>query len=319
MLIGFLATAYLTLLLVIIYYLMGFIDARYTNNIDAVVINKLSPRTYLGQAKRLETTLRRVIVTFSDQQAATGIALLSSGFAQLSSGIDSYHWQILVYLVWFSSLTHLTTLTVLRQYFLHNPAARLGRAVLMLITVTMLGAALLPTGNNIWFYGNVYHAGPLAAAPAICYFQRLGSSKSFEIGSPGGISMIISIAVLASGYLTRMIQLSNHATAVSHRWLKEKPRNFLQKLLDHAAQRSSNHASGSYSVYWKVDNLILEILFVWLKALLDIYSSMIWEVCIFFLSFIRLSYHMCPDKLHDLLACIRSGLGNSQSLRCSKL
>ncbi|KAL8677607.1 MAG: hypothetical protein Q9186_005990, partial [Xanthomendoza sp. 1 TL-2023] len=154
-LIGFLTTAYLTLVLVIVHYLMSCVEKPFLNEIDEMILNKLSPKKYFGSVPRLEQTLPRIVLMFSDQQAVTGIALLSSAFAQLHANpaFSSYHWQIVVYLPWFSSLTHLTTLTVLRQYFRDNHAARLWRALLMLVTVAMLGTALLPTGDHLWFPG----------------------------------------------------------------------------------------------------------------------------------------------------------------------
>lgn len=80
-LIGFLATAYFTFLFVIVYYLTGCVEEKFTNEIDKVVLAKCSLRKYLKSVRRLELTLRRAILMFSDQQVVTGIALLSSGYA----------------------------------------------------------------------------------------------------------------------------------------------------------------------------------------------------------------------------------------------
>ncbi|KAL8917936.1 MAG: hypothetical protein Q9172_005627 [Xanthocarpia lactea] len=248
--IGFLTTAYMTLCIVVAYYLMGCIESRFLNIIDTVVLNKLSPRKYVVSVQRLETTLRRIVLMFSDQQAVTGIALLASGYAQLKSGIDSYHWQIVVYLAWFSSLTHLTTLTVLRQYFRENHHARSWRAVVMFITVVMLGAALLPTGVNQWFSGPF---DPAASIPAICYFRRLTSAtytERFELGSVSTLSMVISLFVLASGYLTRIIKLSERATIFSQTWLMEKPSGSLRSTRDSSLQRIEKHVPGLQKICW---------------------------------------------------------------------
>ena len=92
---------------------MGCVEEKFLNEVDKMVLTKFSPRKRVHSVQRLELALRRIVLMFSDQQAATGIALLASGYAQLSSSISNYHWQMLVYLAWFSSLTHLTTLTVL--------------------------------------------------------------------------------------------------------------------------------------------------------------------------------------------------------------
>ncbi len=191
---------------------MGCVEDDFLNEINRMVLRKISPRKYVGPLARLETALCRIVLMFSDQQAVTGIALLGSGYAQLNTGIgiDSYHWQIMIYLVWFSSLTHLTILTVLRQYFLTNPAARVGRLVLMLVTVIMLGVALLPTGDYPWFTGDGYFTIKTpAAVPALCYFQRFGSHEynaQFKFVSVAGVSLVVSILVLAVGYLFKRFQ-----------------------------------------------------------------------------------------------------------------
>lgn len=55
--------------------------------------------------------LGNVILNFSDQQVVLGIAVLIAGVSQLSSGLDSYHWSTVLNLAWFSSFTHILTLT----------------------------------------------------------------------------------------------------------------------------------------------------------------------------------------------------------------
>lgn len=178
-LIGFLATAYLTFVFVVIYYLMGCVEESFSNEVDKMVLTKLSLREYSTNIRRSELTLRRAVLIFSDQQAVTGIALLTSGYAQLRSGIASYHWQILVDLAWFSSITHLTTLTVLRSYFRDNHAARLWRSCFMLVTVTMLGVALLPTGDALWFTANIMNSDQSSITRSFLLFVI------FSVWSPG--------------------------------------------------------------------------------------------------------------------------------------
>lgn len=77
-LIGFLATAYLTFFFVVIYYLTGCVEETLTNEIDKMFLAKCSLRKYFKSVRRLELTLRRAVLIFSDQQVVTGIALLSS-------------------------------------------------------------------------------------------------------------------------------------------------------------------------------------------------------------------------------------------------
>lgn len=123
--IGFLATAWATWLLVTVYFFIGCVEEKSLNEIDKMFLARFSPRRRVRSVQRLEQALRRIVLMFSNQQVVTGMALLASGYAQLSSGINIYYWQMLVYLAWFSSLTHLLTLTVLWQYFQDNSKAGL--------------------------------------------------------------------------------------------------------------------------------------------------------------------------------------------------
>ena len=90
-----------------------------------------------------------------------------------------YHWQIVTYLAWMSSGTHLMTLSVLRIYLREYPKLRMWRICGMLILFVMLVIAIVPTGSNSW-YGLVYstHTNPRfphgvsTSIPAACFRDR---------------------------------------------------------------------------------------------------------------------------------------------------
>jgi len=282
-LIGFLATAYFTFLFVIVYYLTGCVEEKFTNEIDKVVLAKCSLRKYLKSVRRLELTLRRAILMFSGQQVVTGIALLSSGYAQLKyeNGIAVFHWQILVYLAWFSSLTHLTTLTILRQYFQNNKAARLWRSLLMLVTVTMLGVALVPTGDGYWISSDIAGGDLNLTVPALCFFHGLVSrdpSTQYTKDPVTTNTMILSLFVLVSGYLTRFVKLSEKATAFSKRWIRTIPSRKSRILRDDALNRVAKPSPKILKSHWVSAYVLLETLRILLRALLDISESMLWEM-----------------------------------------
>lgn len=303
-------------MMVIVQYLTGCVEDDYLNEIDRIFLSKFL-LTNWASSPRLEITLRRVVLMFSDQQAVTGIALLASGYAQLNSGtgIDSYHWQIMAYLVWFSSLTHLTTLMVLRQYFLNNPAARVGRALLMLATVVMLGVALLPSGDYLWFTGDGHHTIQSSAAiPAVCYFQRFGLREyndHIKLASVPGAFMVISILVLASGYLSRLLKLSNHASRFTKRLLRENPSRWLRGIRDIALKHVETQGPITRKLHWILGYVLIETSYVWLKALFDSYASMLCEVCIAhtvpWLSSVT-GHVLTPLRSSGLLALLGGGL-----------
>ena len=213
----------------------------------------------------------------SDQQVVTGIALLVSGYVQLPCDLDVYHWQILVYLVWFSSMTHLTTLTVLRQHFRDHPAIRSWRAVLMLITVLMLGVALLPTGHALWYPSSYY----FAAIPVKCVYQRLAPKYvSLDVGysETGHLNewiMITSILILFFGYMTRLIKLSRRATTFTKYWLRSAPGAKLNKLV---AKCESEGFTRSKRLHWRLTYWLLTTIYVCLHAYYEIFESMLSEV-----------------------------------------
>ena len=220
--------------------------------------------------------LGKAVLMFSDQQIVTGIALLASGYSQLSSGLDAYHWQILVYLAWFASFTHLTTLTVLRNYFQDHPATRLWRIILMVVTVSLLGIALLPTGNLWWLNSHPDTFG----VPALCFFQARNLNKQAFDMSPNDasghpMSMIISILVLFIGYVTRMVKLWPEASNFTRSWLRTKPGHAIKRALNASHHRSRQPKA---NIYWKFQRMVFEVIYIVTLAHLVIWDSMLWEV-----------------------------------------
>ena len=336
-LIGFLVTAYLTFAIVGIYYIIGYIPQDSLNSIDRGIIDTVWRKARSKPAKIWEPTLRTAVLMFSDQQLVTGIALLISGYAQLRCGLSVYHWQMIVYLSWFSSLTHLTTLTVLRQYFRENPVPRLWRAILMLLMVTMLMIALLPSGDIEWLGGAtsselvLLPSGealqlvgiPLEAGlPALCYFRRLvarSPEEQFEFDPYQTLSMLISVMVLFSGYLTRLIKLSNKATAFTKFWIRTKPGRLLKNTLNDSIQRARRPNANKY---WRLKHLILETAYVLLRACFDIYESTLWEVRIFSMGLLRhtsLTPLIFSSERADTLAGLCPRLGNNSFAQHSRV
>ena len=119
------------------------------------------------------------MLTMSDFQLVTGLSILISGFTQMNTGISAYHWQRLVQLAWFSSITHLCCLTALRNYFRRNTLGYFWRLPGMIILIIMLIVALIPTSHYTWesptlIYGEKKgdNIRPKPTDPAICYFNH---------------------------------------------------------------------------------------------------------------------------------------------------
>ena len=311
----------MVLILVLVYYVLESAPDTVSNPIDRGILRKLWSRAGSYPSEEWRKALKRAVLMFSDQQLVTGIALLASGYSQLKCGISSYHWQILVYLAWFSSITHLTTLTLLQDYFHYNPSIRNWRVFFMLVVFVMLGASLLPTGNAVWLDSQS------SGLPAICYFYALSrrgryyvpqleaskvyhspdmstiwpNSSFYKLKFSPTTSMTISIVYLCLGYLTRTVKLSRTGPNLARLWLRTKPGNVIKRLLDILDRQYSMVGLLTHLVALLGYNAVLVwmlglptrviaklgyeavlVVYVLLKAVFDLLESMMWDVGVYF-------------------------------------
>jgi hypothetical protein len=209
----------------------------------------------------------------SDQQIITGIALLGSGFSQLRCGISAYHWQITIYLVWFSSFTHLATLTFLRRYLYENVPLRSWRLGLMTVLIASLVIALIPTGNQAWLSDTDF-----AGIPAWCLFNYSDGdiANLNDRGASLNGSMELSILVLVFSYATRAIKIFRWSSMQSRLYLRSKPGNAITKHLDKLYTGSQNTRTKTW-VFLISYYIILSILLV-VRSWFDLFESMMFEV-----------------------------------------
>lgn len=268
------STAYATLVIVTLYYAADFVPKEFTNRIDRALIRWIW-RKRTKPSKRWETIMQKAVLVFSDQQVVTGIATLISAYAQLSEGISVYHWQTAMYLAWFSSLTHLTTLTFLRQYFRENHGARMWRTVFMSLTLLMLVIGLLPTGESRWIGTISENTTPDAAS---CFFKLLFIRRAdfqFSWDSMTGPSMVISVLVLLTSYVTRMIRLSKRFTDAVRCWLVTKPGRRLREAIARPAEPTGGNGRSSSEI---MRRLGLTFCYVIFQASYESFRSLLWEV-----------------------------------------
>ncbi|KAK9847366.1 hypothetical protein MYU51_019519 [Penicillium brevicompactum] len=198
-LIGYCATAGIAVFIIVFHYLFSYeprldpfrerqanpllcIRPR-PNPIDEIVLR--GPRELFFKAfgitnsgrqnhARFEKSLVKCILSMSDVQIITGISIIVSGAAQLKCGISTHQWQVLVYLAWFSSLTHLSCLTLLRNYLHQRPAERIWRLFCIFIWgVQRLFSTvrLCPNKEDMeWSFGQVMSIA-LLAVPLVTVFE----------------------------------------------------------------------------------------------------------------------------------------------------
>ena len=259
-LIGFLVPAYLTLIIITLHYLFDFKSSLNlsANELDRTFIGWVRKRRGSQPSAKWGEAMRTIVLAFSDIQLITGIAILVAGFSQLHCGIASYHWQIIVYLAWFSSLTHIATLSLLREYFHQKPLLKWLRITFMFVMLLLLIAALIPSGNAAWSIDGV---------PAQCFYD----DKNYSVHSKQTSTMVISICFLLVSYATRAIKLFKPGSIWVSHWLREQPHMLLKRRLDKLKPLRRRRTITEYKC--------ILVIFVFFLAVCDIYTSTIWEVC----------------------------------------
>ena len=81
--------------------------------------------------------LERFVLALSHQQLVKEIVILIAGFTDRCSR-STYHFRLISALGWFSSITHLSTLAVLRAYLIDHPRVRNWRVIVMVAILDLL-------------------------------------------------------------------------------------------------------------------------------------------------------------------------------------
>ena len=228
-------------------------------------------------SQKLTQALQSAVLTFSDQQSITGIAILVSGYSQLACGLAIYHWQVTVDLAWFSSITHLATLTCLRHYFHQRPTLRVWRILLMGITVAMLACAIGSTG----FLGIESFS---LSYPAWCLFhanfvEEPGGRKS-QFGDLyyNNVYIVITQSFLGVSYATRLILLFPTGCNWMRSTVRATPSNFFKRVLLMLRDKAIHSPRTLCKTLWVLTYRLLLSVYCLLKATADLYGSVLWEV-----------------------------------------
>ncbi|EWZ46186.1 hypothetical protein FOWG_16661 [Fusarium oxysporum f. sp. lycopersici MN25] len=225
---AFVITAWIVVFMLIVYYLVAYnpeldpfrkedeqTTCRYPNPVDFIVLRFVRhlpglrniQESHLLQSNRLESALNNCVITLSDIQIFTGISILISGYIALKCGLSSYHWQLIVYLAWLANVTHLATLSFLRNYLMNRPYKRLWRLVFMFCTLILLSVAVGLTGHFEWESGS-----QKPADFAYCYFGMPLDTKTVAFES-----MLKMVLLIAYGFFIRIAKMSR----TFERWLRK--------------------------------------------------------------------------------------------------
>lgn len=164
----------------------------------------LSPRyerNSISTSKTPSLTTMQSAKTFSDVQIFTGLAVLISGLKAFTCGLQSYHWQLVIYMSWLSLVTHASLLSFLRNYLMTRPRQLWWRfggtfAILVMFVTTV---ALTP--DFTWYFsGSPSHY-------AKCPATADGSSPEMEIGSSSLESKLKLSFFVVYGFGIRVLKL----------------------------------------------------------------------------------------------------------------
>lgn len=158
-----------------------------------------------------------------DLQFVTGLGILFSAFVDLPKGISIYHFLFITRLAWFSSVTHLCGLTVLRTYFHRRPIEKLIRVICMVTMAIMLLTAIGVTLSFAWGDRSVSslfdepRPGPSTPGVyAICFLFRpksedwetlMWNSSAYEIIAHD--SAISSMVLLLLSLISRIVKFQS--------------------------------------------------------------------------------------------------------------
>ncbi|KAF2261574.1 hypothetical protein CC78DRAFT_583579 [Lojkania enalia] len=279
---GFSLAAYLTLGLLILHYVTVHdphrINSRgneYTNTLDRDLLAFLRSVIVWTPSRRFEYAMEKSVLILSDLQLVTGLAILVSGYSQLNCAISAYHWQIVVYVAWFSSFTFLSAMAFLEGYFQTNSNMRIIRLCSMVILASLLIVALLPTGSQNWLDLVDEGGGFYPGLPTVCYFEQL-VLNTYTHGGPKVWSMAVSVLVVGLSYIRSGIRLLDPTAEFSRQYFRARPGLYVKRLLYFLERRAGS--KGARAFIWQIPYLVSFAAFVSTRVAFDIVESMLLEV-----------------------------------------
>lgn len=237
------------------------------------------------------------ILGLSDLQILTGLCVLIAGFSAIET-IPAYYWQLIVYVAWFSNLTHQCGLIFLRRYLHRKPWERGWRIVMITSLLILLIVATVPTMYFNWHTNGIYDIlGPSASAaqpatPMRCFYNhetrhfmhektfghpnkplKFAATRAFQ-------NVLISLIFLLSSYVTRVIKLFNSSSTFFRDQVRGKLGYQLRKFFGWILRMfdaMTRHTINPEPWFLLVESPILTIYFFF-RVLLDIYASVLSDV-----------------------------------------
>ncbi len=211
--------------------------------------------------------LQKAILHLSDSHIITGLAILIAGFIQACQ-ISIYHFHFVVYLAWLASSTHLTTLTILRNYLRRHRSILKWRVIAMVIMFIMLITALSLTSSRVWPSGDWYEL--YYDSPVSCAWKQ-----EYMTYRPDAA---FSVFLVTAGYLARLSKLFISTSEFFRSWLRDRPSSWLKHKYDFTQRRRRASNNATARVFWKLLGALSLRVYIDARALYDLYESLLSEL-----------------------------------------
>jgi hypothetical protein len=238
-------------------------------------------------------------VSFSDLQLVTGISIIIGGLSQLEWGLQVYHFLEVGNLAWFSTMTHILTLTVLRDTIRTNQRLRILRIISMGILVVLLLCVMAPIGYLVSpssaeaSYGH-YPIRPEFPAwclyrPSIEWESSLFGPREFSVPEYGPIDhstsgyniayTVLTFGIIIYGYLSRVILLFPGLASRSVLRIPEgQPWLAIESKLAKLGSLSYTSANQVVRMLASLSRRLIYSFSVLIVAGKQLYGSKVWEV-----------------------------------------
>lgn len=169
------------------------------NDLDCAVVGTIQRTLHYSTSplervrKARSSLIQGLMLVLGDQQLIAGLAIFIAGLAN-NSTLSAYHFLTIVCLGWFSATTHLSTLSVLHNYFRENATVRYLRIAGMLVMACLLIFGLLV----------LYSQRGDTTMPVKCLFSRL-SIRHFALVKK--TALLSQIAFIGVSYINKMARL----------------------------------------------------------------------------------------------------------------
>lgn len=194
---------YSLFILTVVLYGYGRVPHHFLNDYDTKFL-KIKPRSsarwVTGQA----------FFAFSMQQLVFGIAMLAAGFGTFSER-TLFDFQTVIWTAWMSTVAHLFTLLLLRDYCRSHLWVRVLELGSTLVLMVLLCVALYPTTN--WSWGSHVLAGAPCVGLPYCTATQMSVSSMWRMAQQAKVTKstspqaAINYTIILSSYIWQITSL----------------------------------------------------------------------------------------------------------------